>query len=228
MDYREVKEKLLELSEGKYKDFISTLTPGAENILGIRIPLLRKLAKEIAKGDFRKFLKEVTDDTFEEVMLQGMVIGLCNADIEEILAMAADYIPKINNWAVCDNFCSELKITNKHRERVLEFLQPYLYSDKEFEIRFGVVMLLDYYIQPEYAPMAFAHFDRIKHEGYYVKMGVAWAISKYFIYLPEITMEYLKDNMLDKFTYHKSLQKIIESFRVGDAMKEIIRGMRRK
>jgi 3-methyladenine DNA glycosylase AlkD len=108
-----------------------------------------------------------------------------------------------------------------------EFLQPYLASDQEYEIRFGVVMLL-HYLLPEYAPLAFASFDRIKHEGYYVKMAVAWVLSMYYVHLPEQTLEYLKMNDLDDFTYNKALQKITESLRVDQASKVMLRSMKRK
>ena len=147
-------------------------------------------------------------------MLQGMVIGACKADIEEVLHLTANFIPKIDNWAVCDSFCSSLKITKKHLSRVWDFLIPYLSSDQEFEIRFGLVMLLNYYVLPEYAQAAFEYLDRIHHDGYYVKMGLAWAISIYFIKMPEVTMNYLRKNQLDDFTYHKALQKILDSYRV--------------
>lgn len=225
---KSIREQLEELIDEKYRIFTSALSPGRDNILGVRIPLMRKMAIEIAKGDWRTYLSDARDDTFEEVMLQGMVIGYCKADLEETLKLAEAYIPKINSWSLCDCFCSGLKITEKNRSRVWDFIQPYLTSALEYKIRFGVVMLLGYYVMPEYAPLAFAHFDRIKHEGYYVKMAVAWAISVYFIKLPELTMQYLKKNELDSFTYNKALQKITESFRVDIETKEIIRSRRRK
>ena len=222
-----IKEQLNSLAEEKYKIFTSALTPGKDNILGVRIPLLRKMAAKLVKGDFRSYLSQATDDTMEEVMLQGMVIGSCKAEVEEVLQLAAGFIPKIDCWPVCDGFCSGLKIAITHKERVWEFIQPYLKSDKEYEIRFGVVMLL-HYLAPDYALPAFDHFDRIKHEGYYVKMAVAWVLSMYFVKLPELTFEYLRKNELDLFTYNKALQKIIESRQVDFSTKEIIRGMKLK
>jgi 3-methyladenine DNA glycosylase AlkD len=222
-----IREQLEALAEEKYKLFTSSLTPGKNNILGVRLPLLRKMAVRLAKGDWRTYLAQASDDTMEEVMLQGMVIGLCKTDIEEILKLAAGFIPKIDSWSVCDTFCSGLKNIKNHEDRVWDFIQPYLLSDKEYEIRFGVVMLL-HYITPTHAPLAFSHFDRIKHEGYYVKMAVAWVLSMYYVNLPELTMEYLKNNKLDDFTYNKALQKILESLRVDEPTKAIIRSMKRK
>ena len=197
-----IREQLNELAEEKYRIFTSTLTPGKENILGVRIPILKKMGVKIIKGDWRTYL-------------------------EQVLMLATDFIPKIDCWSVCDGFCSGLKITKNHMEQVWEFIQPYLASDKEYDIRFGVVMLL-YYISPEYAPLAFAHFNQIKHEGYYVKMAVAWVLSIYYINLPEQTMEYLEKNELDKFTYNKTLQKITESLRIDQTEKARIKGMKRK
>ncbi|HWT74985.1 MAG TPA: DNA alkylation repair protein [Mobilitalea sp.] len=222
-----IREQLKELAEEKYRIFTSSLTPGKDNILGVRLPLLRKLAKTILKVDWRTYLKEAQDDSMEEVMLQGMVIGGCKAEPEEKLMLAAGFIPKIDCWSVCDCFCSAFKLAATHQELVWEFIQPYLNSEKEYEIRFGVVMLL-YYLSPEYAPMAFAHFDRINHEGYYVKMAVAWVLSMYYVNLPDMTIGYLNNNHLDNFTYNKALQKIIESLRIDSDTKAIIKSMKRK
>ncbi len=222
-----IRQQLEEMAEEKYRIFSASLTPGKENILGVRLPLLKKMAAKLVKGDWRAYLATASEDTMEEVMLQGMVIGLCKANLEEVLKLAADFIPKIDCWAVCDSFCNGLKITKTHKGPVWDFIQPYLCSDREYEIRFGVVMLL-YYLEPEYAPAAFAHFDRIRQEGYYVKMAVAWVLSMYYVRLPELTLAYLKENRLDDFTYNKALQKITESLSVDQATKQMIRGMKRK
>jgi 3-methyladenine DNA glycosylase AlkD len=225
---KSIREQLLELAEEDYRKFTAALTPGKENILGIRIPLLRKLSKSILKGDWRAYLIEAKDDSMEEVMLQGMVIGGCKVELTEKLALASDFIPKIDCWSVCDNFCNALKDTAlKYVEEVWKFLQPYLHSEEEYKIRFGVVMLL-YYLRPDYAPLAFEHFNRIKHEGYYVKMAVSWVLSMYYVKLPDLTMEYLKDNTLDNFTYNKSLQKIVESLRIDADTRILIKSLRRK
>lgn len=223
-----IKELLLEMSEEEYRKFSSSLTPGKDNILGVRLPNLRKLAVRIAKDDWRAYLSEATTDTFEEVMLQGMVIGYVKEGLEVMLKLVSDFIPLIDNWSVCDSFCSGLKFTNKYREQVWEFLRPYLESDQEFELRFGLVMLLNYYVLPEYAPKAFNYFDLIHHEGYYVKMAVAWAISIYYIKLPELTLGYLKNCCLDDFTYNKALQKVRESLRVKDEEKDMIKKLKRR
>lgn len=223
-----VRERIFELRDDEYQKFHSNLLPGIDHIIGVRLPNLRQLAKELAKGNWQGYLKEAQDDYYEEIMLQGLVISYAKGDFDEILPYIKDFVPKINNWAVCDCYANSLKITNKHMERVWEFLQPYLHSQEEYELRFGIVMLLSFYIKDDYIDRVLLLCDNAKHEGYYVKMAVAWTISICFIKYPEKTMAYLMNNTLDTFTYNKALQKITESFRVAKPTKDLIRAMKRK
>jgi len=222
----DIKMRLMELADDKYRAFSSSLTPGKDNILGVRITLLRKLAKEILKNDWKTYLMNASDDYMEEVLLQGLVICGCKASPDEKLKLVADFVPRIDCWPVCDTFCSSLKLADTHKELVWDFIQPYLQSDREFEIRFGVVMLL-HYLNEEYAPLAFERLDRIKHDGYYARMAVAWVLSMYYVSCPELTLDYLRNNNLDTFTYNKTIQKITESYRVDKADKDMLRGMKR-
>lgn len=223
-----IREQIFELADEKYQKFQSKLCPNNDNIIGVRLPLLRELAKEIAKGDWRAYIETAQDKYYEEVMLQGLVLGYVKTDIEEILHYITKFIPKIDNWGVCDSFCNGLKFTNKNKERVLAYLQPYLHSSQEFQIRFAVVMLLDFYIEENYIDQVLISLDGVKHEGYYVKMAVAWTISTCYIKFPGKTMDYLKNNSLDDFSYNKALQKITESLRVDNDAKTLIRSMKRK
>ena len=226
---QEIKEKLFELSDKKYKEFHGGLCPGTENIIGVRVPILRNYAKELFKEkDWKQTIKEIDNEYYEEIMLQGMIIGqVKNEDINTILKYVEKYVPKIDNWAICDVFCAGLKITKKYKKEMWNFIQKYLKSDKEFEIRFAVVMILDYYIDEEYLKEDFKIFDDIKHEGYYVKMAVAWAISLCFIKYYDETIEYINNSKLDNWTYNKAIQKAIESYRIENSQKEFLRKMKK-
>ena len=228
MNNEEIRQKIFELADGKYKKFHSNLCPNTNNIVGVRVPVLRNLAKEVAKQDIKDYLRNAKNDYYEEIMLQGMVIGLAKIDLKQTCNYLVNFIPKIDNWAVCDVTIAGLKITKKYQKDMLEFLKPYLKSNKEFELRFAIVMLLDFYITEEYIDIVLKILNRVKHEGYYVKMAVAWAISIAFIKFPEKTMKLLKQNDLDNFTYNKALQKITESYRVDEKIKLIIKNMKRK
>lgn len=225
-----IKKDLLALQDNGYKEFHSKLCPGTENIIGIRIPVLRNYAKELVnKYSLEDLLKNIDNEYYEEIMLQGMLIGLNGKqDLNVIFKYIREFIPKIDNWAVCDNFCACLKITKKYKSEMWDFIQKYLESDKEFEIRFAVVMILDYYIDEEHIEEDLRIFDSIKNQEYYVQMAIAWAISICLIKFYDKTIRYLKNCKLDKFTYNKSLQKAIESYRISDDKKEKLRNMKIK
>ena len=110
----DIKAKLLLESEKDYKNFSASLIPNIDNVLGVRLPTLRKIAKDIYKnGEWKEFVNQQKCEFMEEVMLQGMVIGLIKAEPEKILEYVKNFVPKIDNWAVCDIFCGELKTAVK-------------------------------------------------------------------------------------------------------------------
>ncbi len=224
---KEIRAELLSLAEPKYQKFASSLIPGVKNLIGVRIPAIRKIAKRIAVNDPIKYLSITGDLYFEELMTQALVIGNMKDGIDVILEQSALFIPKINNWSICDSFCNEVKIFRKHKDKVWKFAKSYLKSDKTYDIRTAVVIMLFHFIDDDYIDKMFPIFDNIKHQDYYVKMAVAWAVSICFVHYPEKTMTYLKNNKLDDETYNKSLQKIRESLRVSKETKEIIKSMRR-
>ena len=121
-----------------------------------------------------------------------------------------------------------LKIANKYKEEMWNFIKKYLKSSKEFELRFAIVMMLDYYINDKYVDKCLEIFDNIKSDKYYVQMAVAWAISIGIIKYWDKTIKHLEFSKLDDFTYNKSIQKAIESYRISDENKEVLRCLKRK
>lgn len=224
-----IRKELEAAVDAKYQEFHSSLVPGTDNILGVRIPQLRLIAKRIAKGeDWKAFVESTDTRYYEETMLQGMVIGIAKMEAEEQIGYVERFIPRINNWAVCDIFCGELKTAvRRGKERVWQFIQPYLLSEKEFEIRFGIVMLF-HYIDEEHIDSLLQYADSFKHEAYYARMAMAWMISICFVKFPEKMMEYLTQSKLDNWTYNKALQKTVESLRIDKETKNILRGMKRR
>lgn len=225
-----IREQLFALQDLDYQKFSSALIPNidASTMIGVRVPLLRQLAKGIAKTEPLRYLQTVEDTYFEELLLQGMVIGYMKASPQEKLPLMEQFIPKIDNWSVCDSFCSGLKFTKMNQAMVWDFLQPYFESVNAYDLRFAVVMLLNYYVDEQYVHETLRLLNSVSHEDYYVKMAVAWAVSICYIKLPEATMPFLQNNQLDTFTYNKALQKITESLRIDAETKQMIRSMRRK
>lgn len=222
-----IRLRLEDLQDHVYREFHSKLLPGTDNVLGVRIPELRKMAKEMVKEDWRFYFDEAPNTYYEEDMLRGFLIGYGKMNLDERFGRIRQFLPSIHNWAVCDSFCATLKFTKLHMDEMWQFLQPLFMSEEPYTIRFAVVMALNYYTQVKYAPYVFAYFDQIENRDYYVQMGIAWAVSIFYIKLPEMTESYLKQNQLDDFTHNKAIQKICESCRVDAQTKKKLRKLRR-
>lgn len=228
--YVEIEQRLLNLADEDYKSFNSKLCPDTKmEMLGIRIPKLRALAKEVVKEHlWEEFLKEAKDKYFEEIILQGFVIAYSKKSLEEKFEYMKPFISKMDSWAITDTFTPTLKIKDKDLEMYWNFIMPYIKSNKEFEIRFAIISMLDYFIRDEYVDEVIKILDGINHEGYYVKMGVAWTLAEIGIKYNSKLMKYLENNNLDKFTFNKTLQKMIESYRISDEQKVILKSMKIK
>ena len=221
-------KQLFELQDKKYKEFHSSLCPNVDNIIGVRIPELRKLAKQIAKENPKEFIENpVKKQYYEEIMLEGFVIGYMKATLEGKLHYLDNFIPEIDNWAVCDCTASTLKFIDKYKKEVWEYLQKYINSKKEFEKRFAIIILMDYYLTDEYIDKVLEIYNKIDSDQYYVQMGIAWAISVCFVKYREKTRKILDNNNLSTFTHNKSIQKIIESTRVDKETKEELKKLKK-
>ena len=221
-----VREQLIQISESSYRKFNEKLLPGIDNILGIRQPILRALAKEVAKGDWRGYLAMDQSLYYEEKMLRGLVIVYVKCIPSERLALTKEFVPTINNWAVCDCFCR--KVVPKERDDLWVYIQELFQSEREYELRFAVVMAFKNFADMEHCDRLFKHFENIKSSAYYTQIAIAWAIAEFYIRLPIQTEEYIEGCRLDNWTVNKGIQKITESFRVSDEDKIRLRGLKRK
>ena len=221
-----LRERLFGLADSRYRDFSASLTPGAGRMIGVRLPQLRAIAREIARGEWRGWLAAADDEYFEERMLQGLVIGYAECPPDEKLRWVARFVPRIDNWALCDCFCWRLK--KAEREPMRCFIRPFFRSEAEFEVRFAVVMALSNFVEADYLDPLLERLGSVRHEGYYARMGVAWAVSVCFVKFPERTREWLETACpLDDWTYNKALQKIVESLRVTPETKAAVRALKR-
>lgn len=218
-----VRTELRENAEQEYREFHKSLVPGLENMLGVRIPKLREIAKKTAKEGYWEFAEEADLDVYEEMMIRGMMIGYGKLSAREQRAELETFVPRINNWAVCDSCCSTYKFMKKDQQEWFSFLCSYLKSEKEYEIRFAVVCMLDFFINETYISRVLNSLANIRHEGYYVKMAAAWAVSACYVKFPAQTEILFQKGSLDDFTQNKALQKIRESYRVNKEEKERLR-----
>lgn len=228
MTIEEVNRRLEELAEEKNAKRSSSIIPGAKPILGARIPDLRKLAKQIAKENYREFLEGCPDDYFEQQSLQAFVLGYAKDDIETILSYADRFIPKIQDWSVNDSFCQNFSIARKNRERVFAWLTPYVKKQEEYSQRVAAVLLMSHFLTDEYIERVLDVMNELTFDGYYTKMGAAWCIATAYAKYPRETYSFLLDNRLSDWTFNKAIQKMTESFRVKEEEKEMLKKLKRK
>lgn len=216
--YSLLTEYLFELSDEKYKKFHSSLIPDSDEnfILGVRMPALRKIGKEISKGDIRGFLSVSQTEFYEQRMLTAIVSGLVKTTtFAELVELCNNFISQISNWALCDGFCSSLKEVKKHKDDFFEYIKNYLHSENDWAVRFAYVIMLNYYLEEKYIDEVFRRCDNINSDSYYIIMAQAWLIATAYAKFPDKTKEYLHCCKLNDTTFNKAIQKCIESLRIS-------------
>lgn len=212
-----------------YADFVKNLLPSANKqdikIIGVRLPQLRKLAKTIIAKDWQTFLKQNTSVYFEQIMLEGFVIAYAPTTLPHKFKLITKFLPKINNWSICDSFCASFKLKTADKHLYLPFLKSYLNSTNEYELRFTIVMLLDYYLTDDFADDTLQLIYQIKDISYSVKMAKAWAFSKYFTYYPEKGLSFLQNQSLTKDVFRMTCQKIRDSKRISLEFKQQLKAL---
>lgn len=226
-DYHSFLTYLLTLKDEKNSLFTKRLVTTSKEILGIKLPILRQIAKEIGKGNIESFLEQTTNKYHEEILIEGFVISQIK---DPVLSRSylKDYLLKIDNWATCDSFCSSYKIVKKNKEKYYPFVLDLVKDDKTYHIRVGLVLLLNYYVEDAYLDSIFKVTNRMTSDEYYVKMAVAWLLSICYIKNREKTKKYFTYHQLSPWTYQKTLQKIIESTRTTKEEKEYFRKIKKE
>lgn len=227
IDYQNFLNYLEEHADSKYKKFHSSLVPNLKEFYGCRVPFLKKVGKEIGKGNYIEFLKLNKEKMYEEKFIHGIVISSAKMDFERRLDYIREFVPIIDNWAICDCFCANLKDFKKHPEEGFNFIQELLTKKDTYSLRVALVLLLDYYINETYLDSIFNITDNIKSDEYYVNMAIAWLISICYIKYPKETLKYLNHNQLDDWTHNKTISKICDSLRVSREDKSALRKLKK-
>lgn len=227
----EVRAEIAALAEPAYRDFSQKLLPGCGGIQGVRLPALRRLARELARtGGWRDYLAEYFAEDgpgrwFEEDMLAGMCIGAAKLPAEEAVSLARRFRPRIGNWSVCDSFCTGFRAVSREREAFWPFVTECLETGEEYGVRLGAVLLLAHYRMPEWADRAVALLAEISHPGYYARMAAAWALSMFYLDFPEKVLPLLEGGALRPEVRRMTIRKICESRRPSPEEKARLRAL---
>ncbi|MBQ4449238.1 MAG: DNA alkylation repair protein [Prevotella sp.] len=225
-----IQQQLFELQDLKYRDFHAKLVPGMDvnDIIGVRTPELRKLAKQLAKDErVGDFLAVLPHRYLDEMNLHGFIISELK-DYNECLEEIERFLPYVNNWATCDLLSPKAFKQKKNRVRLIEDIKRWMASDEPFIIRFGIEMLMSFYLDEDFKPEYLKWVSDIRHEHYYVKMMVAWYFATALAKQWESTLPYIVESTLEKWTHNKAIQKAVDSYRITPEQKELLKSYRVK
>lgn len=223
-----IRTELFERQDLPFRDFTIRGIPGAKDVIGVRIPEVRQIAKGLCRGDFGEYLNAEPKEYFEEILLHGVVVAQAKMELDSRLEYTEKFIPRIDNWAVCDVVANSFRIKPDQEATYWDFLTRYLNSNDEFAVRFMLVMMLDHFLKDNYTAEVLAVADAVKHSGYYVEMAKAWLVAEALVKDREVAMSFIYDNHLSDFAFNKAIQKARESYRVSAADKELLLKLKRK
>lgn len=224
----EIRDRLFELQDVKYKEFSCKLIPtvNSEAMIGVRTPDLRKLAREFSKrSGISEFFKTLPHTYFEENNLHGFLIETIT-DYDAVVAALDEFLPYIDNWATCDLISP--KVFKKHLPQLYEKIKVWLKSDKIYTVRFGIGMLMSFYLDDEFRPEMLELVTCIRTKEYYVNMMIAWYFATALAKQYEVALPYIQEQRLEKWTHNKAIQKAVESYRIGTEAKAYLRTLKVK
>lgn len=223
-----VRNELIQNVELKYKEFHAGIVPGKNDYLGVRIPVLREISKRIVLGNYNEIKKYIMTDSIysEERMIKGLIIGYLKEGKEEIKSLLFEYAKQINSWAICDSVSTSLKIIKKNNEYFIDLIEWLLGSEEEYKIRFGIVLMLNHYVNEKYIDYVINKIDNKYLDCYYVNMAISWLICECYIKFKDKTMRVF-DFDIDRKIINKAISKIHDSYRVTKEEKEYLKKYRR-
>lgn len=223
----QIQQRLFELQDLKYRDFNAKLIPDTdkETVIGVRAPQVKSLAKEMIKdGTWQEFVTQLPHKYHEENVLHGYIIGHRKTDIETVLQELDRFLPYVENWAVCDIISP--KIFGKYPERIYEKVKEWISSKHTYTVRFGVVTLMQFFLDEHFRPEMLELAAGIHREEYYINMAIAWYFSTALAKQYEITLPLMESRTLMPWIQNKSIQKAVESYRVSDERKTYLRTLK--
>lgn len=217
-----IQEKLFSLQDLKYRDFHAKLVPGIDKdrIIGVRVPDLRKLAKEIPLEEAKAFMGELPHKYIEENNLHGFIISSMK-DFEAVIRELEAFLPYVDNWATCDLISP--KIFKKNLDELLPYIDKWLKSQETYTIRFGIEMLMSFYLDADFKPEYLEKVAKIRSEEYYVRMMVAWYFATALAKQYDASIGYIEQHRLEDWTHRKTIQKAVESRRLTPEQKNYLK-----
>ncbi len=220
-----IKTQLTELAQGNesYAAFNQRIVNTKMPVIGVRVPDLRRLARELAPNMSAADISELLttqNKSFDYVLLCGLLIMHARLDDQTMIDLAKQYLPHVDSWAHIDVF-----VEKKRRfagEVWWDFALECLQNEDEFTVRYGVISLMTNFLDEAHIDQVFAVLRNVKHDGYYVKMALAWLYATAAVHFFELTLAELENEHIDTWTRNKAYQKMRESRRFTPRQQQII------
>ena len=224
----EIRTGLFSLQDTAYRDFQGKLIPGlgAETMIGVRTPELRKLAKELAKReDIRDFLKDLPHEYFDENQVHAFILSE-EKDFEKCMDELELFLPYVDNWATCDQMSP--KVFRKNKKDLLIAIKRWIESEHTYTVRFAIKMLMEHFLDEDFDPIYPEMVATVRSEEYYIRMMIAWYFATALAKRYDAVLPYLKQEKLDVWTHNKAIQKAVESYRITEEQKIYLKSLKRK
>ncbi len=223
----DIRNKLFELQDIKYRDFIIPLSPNipSEEFIGVRLPKLRTLAKELVKelgsdSGINDFLHDVPHKYHEERNLHAMIINEMK-DFDSVIAEINNWLPSVNAWSISDTLSP--KIFKKHPEGLTKICFDWIDSDEIYTIRVGILILMKFYLDEFFETSHADKISAIRNDEYYVNMMKSWYFATALAKQWDLVIPYIENKTLDTWSHNKTIQKAIESYRITNEQKDYLR-----
>lgn len=226
MNVKEIQAELFKNQDEKYRDFQVKLLPtvNLQSVIGVRTPILRAFAKNLYKeNDFSDFFDDLPHKYFDENQLHAFLISEIK-DFDFCIDELNKFLPFVDNWATCDQISP--KIFKKHKDELLEQIKIWILSEKTYTVRFGVGMLMQYFLDEDFSLEFPKMILKIHSEEYYVKMMIAWYFATALVKQYNAVLPFLENKSLEKWTHNKAIQKALESYRISDEQKKYLRTLK--
>lgn len=199
-------------------------TVNSETVIGVRTPILREYSKEIAKnGHYEDFLKSLPHQYYEENNLHAFLIEKIK-DYQTCINALNEFLPYVDNWATCDSM--KPKTLGKHTEELYSQIKIWIASDQTYTIRFGIEMLMNFYLDKDFKTEHLELVAKIRSDEYYVNMMIAWYFATALAKQYESTIPFLEKQTLSVWCHNKTIQKAIESYRITNEQKKYLRTLK--
>lgn len=225
MKIEEIRNELLNMQDISYKNFHQKLMPtvNPDAVIGVRTPLLKKYVKEIKNLDTTEFLNDLPHKYYEENNLHAFLIAEIK-DFNECIYKLDIFLPYIDNWATCDSL--KPKCFKKNRDKLLIKINEWIKSDKTYTVRFAINMLMTHFLDEDFKEEYLKMVASVKSEEYYINMCIAWYFATALAKQYDSTFPYIEKKVLSDWVHNKSIQKAVESYRISDSQKQILKSLK--